>query len=415
MRISEVKQSDGTQGKASFKARPMPKNVAVGMKNALLDKSVKTIDLYCHNSPDEDTVNSMKVLYNWLKKMGKKVSACLNTEDAKGLYFNRLFYHLRPKDDRYIPDRAVCLDFNGTERLPSGYAFYFDQNPKENILAFDHHTKANTYIHGKRMYIDDTASSCCGVIARFFEALGENISKKDAKSLYCGMLSDYRGSKLISIKKGEDNKYQLIKKPELYKDKNALEILEKVEKLVSDKDKNKIYKHLDILSKLTQKEKEYMKQLVSYITLSTQNGLAYIFIPPDDQTWTSLRMDNRKTSAMLKDIRTRVMGDIENDDMFTPQQKEKLKNVKAIAIFYRSNPSENSSYQMSIHSKGGYSKKLIDYVRENFDNNLIAGGHQDRAGGKLNSINFNDTIKFVNNFLEADKQLSTLHKQKHSV
>ena len=94
MRVSEVSKVSPT-----FCAKPMPKNVAQSLKDQLLSKQVKTVDIFCHGSPDEDTVNAMKVMYNWLKQNGKKVAACLDDSETTGLYLNKLFYHKKSKND----------------------------------------------------------------------------------------------------------------------------------------------------------------------------------------------------------------------------------------------------------------------------------------------------------------------------
>ena len=57
MRISGVPQQ-GTN--PNFNAQPIPKEIVRNFKSQLLEKNVKTVDIYCHRSPDEDTVNAMK-------------------------------------------------------------------------------------------------------------------------------------------------------------------------------------------------------------------------------------------------------------------------------------------------------------------------------------------------------------------
>ncbi len=401
MRISEVSKQ---KVNPTFNAKPIPKKFVQSFKDQLLSKKVKTVDIYCHRSPDEDTVNAMKVMYNWLKRHGKKARACLDTSDTTGLYLNKLFYHIKNKSDKKAADKSLCIDFNGTERIPQNYDLLQAEKNRNNILGLDHHIKTETSIPTKNMYIDDSAASCCGVVYRFFEAIGEKLSKKDLKSLYCGMLSDYKGSKLTNIKK-TDSGYELVKQQSLLQDKNSLEILNKIEASLSDKDKNKIYKHLDIMSRLNSNEKLLLKNLAKYISFSTTSNLAYIFIEPNDELWRKVGYDNVRTSAILKDIRTRVMENFEGDELFTSHQKEKFKNLKAIAIFYRVNNSFDSSYQISLHSKDGYAEKLIENVKER-NNDFVGGGHPDRAGGRINACDYANSLKLVNDFLEADEELS---------
>ena len=95
MRILGILENNSQQNSLNFKAKPIPNELAQSFKNQLLSNKVKTVDIYCHRSPDEDTVNAMKVMYNWLKRNGKKVRACLDVSDTAGLYLNKFLYHFK--------------------------------------------------------------------------------------------------------------------------------------------------------------------------------------------------------------------------------------------------------------------------------------------------------------------------------
>ena len=69
--------------------------------------------------------------------------------------------------------------------------------------------------------------------------------------------------------------------------------------------------------------------------------------------------------------------------------------------FYR----KDDEYRMSIHSRSNSAIRLIDYVKENLNPDIIAGGHADRAGGKIDSVSKKDTMKFVNDFIKASEIL----------
>lgn len=388
----------------SFKAKPIPQEIAQAFKKGLLDKSVKTVDIYCHTSPDEDTINCAKVLYKWLKKAGKKVSMCFNRDEVTGLNINPLFYNIKPKNSSVIPDKALCLDFNGYERIPHNYGKSFLLNGLQNVFCLDHHSKAATYLNSKNMYVDDSAYSCSGVVYRFFEAIGEKLSKKDTKNLYCGMLSDYRKSKLIKFKQNESGAYSF-RKPLLFEDKNSVEVLDKIENSLSNREKSKICKHLDVMSTLTKKEKEFVKNTVNEISTNSKN-LAYIYIDPKDKQWSDMGMGTRRNRDILKDLRLRLLNGLKDDELFTDNQKKRFENLKAVVVFYRVSNSPDSAYKMSIHSKDGYAEQLTRYIRENINASLIAGGHPDRQGGIISSLETDDVLKFVDNFLKADTALS---------
>ena len=87
--------------------------------------------------------------------------------------------------------------------------------------------------------------------------------------------------------------------------------------------------------------------------------------------------------------------------------KENFNKLKAIVIFYRVNKGYDSAYQVSIHSKDGYAEKLIEQVRE-INEDFIGGGHPDRAGGRINSCEYENAMYLVNDFLKADEELSKI-------
>lgn len=385
----------------TFKAKPIPKSVIEKTKSTLLTSAVKRIDIYCHDSADEDTVNSSKVFANWLIRNGKNVSICVQHDEVTDLYLKNSAAKLKLKPN--TPDKTVVLDFNSEERLPRDYKKDFFKESSKNIIGYDHHDKTPNTLKGN-FYIDSTAKSCCSIMTRFFEGLGEKINSKDSKSLYCGMVSDYKKSGLVKIT-NKDGNYELIKTDKLLKDKNSMEVMTKLENNLAEKDKKQIYKHLDPLSRLNADETTLRKKLFSNIKVTNNGKLAYVVIEPDDKLWAKVGMDTQKTSEILKDLRERVSSNSQEVEELTKSQKEKFKNVDTVIAFYRKSEAADSKYRMSIHSKSNSALKLIDYVRENKDPNLIAGGHSDRAGGEISSVKKSDVQNFVNNFIEASKIL----------
>lgn len=358
----------------SFGAKPILFQVAKSFETKLLDKNIKNIDIYCHASPDEDTVNSMKVFAHWLKKYKKNISVCIKPEDTKNLFFIPSKYKIKKSSKN--PDMALVVDFNGKERIPE----QFKNMLPENIVGFDHHQDMQYPLNGT-FYKDPSAKSCSSIIYRFFESLGKKLSTNDLKSLYCGMISDFEKSKLIALK---DSK--LIKLPELDVDKNSKEVLEKIESQLSSKDKDQIYKHLDIISNLTKKEKALQKRLQSDIKYTPNGKFAYVVIPPQDKQWKNLGMDTPRTSAILKNLRIETLNN-------TP-------SIQGVMVFY----SANDCYKMSIHSRKDYAQKLRYYIMQNLNPNLIAGGHANRAGGHT-SLKKTDIHKFIADFLTAAEKV----------
>lgn len=379
--------SNNRHKNVSFKAALFPVETAQFYKRAILNPKVKTIDVLSHASPDEDTVDSaLTVINDWLKKNGKKTFVCVNYKKTKGLYSRPLKKEM--KKGSKPSDLTLVFDFNGKSKVPKSFMDVFEKTKSENIFGFDHHTRTDETFDGN-LYIDDTAKSTCGIVFRFFEALGEKISKKSLKKLYCGMLSDYQKSGLVDIK---DSK--LIKLPDLDLDKNSKEILEKIEAQLSEKEKAKIYKHLDVLSNLTAKEKAFQKRLFKETKTTPEGNLAYVVLEPNDKDWINLGMKNARTTILLRNWRLSTLNNKEND-MFSAQQKEKLKNLKGAIIFYRS----GGAYQMSVHSKDNYAERLTTYIRKN--TSLKIYGHPERQGGRILSLQKDDVEKFINGFLDA--------------
>lgn len=368
-----------------FKGVIIPKEINLRFKNKFLN--ARSIDIVCHGSPDQDTGNAARPILRWGRQKGKEINICVNWIKTKGLFYRPPKRYLKKNSEP--ADLIFILDFNSKAKIPKTYLDTFNKTKPENIIGLDHHEQRNDAIKGD-IYIDKTAKSACGVVYRFFEGLGEKLPRKDLESLYCGMLSDYEKSKLIEIKNGN-----LIKLPALDDDKNSKEILEKIESQLSKRSKTKVYKNLDVLSNLTLKEKFFRKKLFSDIKFLPNKQWAYIIIEPDDKKWISLGMKNTRTSQILKDLCSNTLNDNINNEFLSKTQKEQLKNIKGIIIFYRS----EGAYQLSAKSKDDSAIKLINTLG-------IGGGKPNRAGGRILSIEKNDVNNFINKALNAAETLN---------
>lgn len=379
----------------SFRGKLVSFDTAMSYVNPIKNSGAKRIGLFGHSSLDNDAECSKHTFQSILKKLGIKTYIYSRKEQVRGLFLEN---SKKIKKITKQPDLIITLDFNDERRIPKLFSDIFKNNKPGNIIGIDHHKDTKT-MQGN-FYIDDTAKSCCGIVFRFAEALGVKLGKKDYKNLYCGMLSDYQKSSLIKFENGK-----LIKTPRLLEDANSLEVLEKVEKQVSEENKIKIYKHLDILSNLTPKEKKFREKLSSMVRTSPNGKLAYVAIDPNDKKWRELGMDNDRTSAIIRELRLRLVHGVENDNLFTPEQKEKLKNVKAAMVFYRTSPKSHGTYQMSIHSKEGFTQKILNYIKTNINPKFEGDGHEDRAGGRIRTMDRAEIVKFINSFIEAAQKV----------
>jgi nanoRNase/pAp phosphatase (c-di-AMP/oligoRNAs hydrolase) len=393
--ISKVQNYENNK-KISFKSKYMPEKVAREFQQVLLDKTVRSVDLYIHSSPDDDAINSAMVVYHWLKKVGKQVSLCLNPEETKGLIFNPNKYNI--KYNQSPADIAFITDCNSIKRIPTRFIESFKSQSEKSIIGIDHH-KPEAVTRGD-LYIDTTSRSCCEIIYMFMQRIGEKLSKDDLRNLYRGILSDYKKSNYIKITPSPQG--ALMKKlPELEKDTNAKKILTEIEANLSDSDKKKVYKYLNILSNLNSKEKIFRKWLSSQVKVTNSGELAYVIINPHEKLWASVGMDNARSSAILGELRSSLLHNAKKDTLFSVEQKKQFQNLQGAIIFYRTSKEPNSPYQISLTSKNGYAEKLITHIKTNLNPNLTAGGHANRAGGKIESLNESKINKFINYFLQA--------------
>ena len=378
----------------------MPNKTAQELKRQFLN--AKTIDLHPHRAPDDDAINSVMVIYNWLKNLRKEVSICVNPESSKKLRFKPQKYNIKDFKNTTPADVACILDFNDPVRMSQSYTNLINKQKPQTIIGIDHHAKETPL--SKNLYIDSTSRSCCELVYMFFQTIGRKLNKNDLTNLYCGMLSDYQKSSFIKIESSL-NSYKLIKLTDLKKDKNATRILGEIEARLSETDKQKIYKYLDTLSHLNKEEKVFRKTLFSKVKVTPNGKLAYVVIDPQDEQWASLGMDNTKTSAILGDLRQRLLNGVQKDPLFSPEQKKSLENLQGAIIFYRTSKDADSTYRMSLTSKNNYAITLVEHIKTHINPKLIAGGHPNRKGGMIKSFNQKEVNEFVNHFLQAANEI----------
>lgn len=370
--------------RVSFKAKPMSRETALELKAALSKMS----GIYPHDAADLDAAKGSSFLRRRLKKWQQNAVIFIENRSLKYLGFSK-----KTVNTEYVkPDNLISFDHGSTERFPKVFARALEEIPPENRVVVDHHERSkDTAIECGYSYVDATAKSCCAIMYRLVEALGEKLNKNDLRDLYAGILSDYEKSELVKFKNSK-----LIKQPALYQDKNAKEVLEKVEAQLSQKDKNKIYRHLDILSNLTPREKALRAKLLSQVQVTPNGKIAYVIIPLGDKNWSSMGMDTIRNSDILRDVRLSILN--------SRKTNKKLKNIEGVMIFYREKPSNDSLYKMSIHSINHYAQRLIDRVKATTDLKTT-GGHEDRAGGRIFSVQPDDVQEFIDNFLQASQAL----------
>lgn len=374
----------------SFKANVMSKNQAQHIDNIL--HSGKSVDIFCHSMSDEDTFNSATAFYNYLKDEG--INARIIASGGKDNYnYDTSKYNIIQSKDidenTSKADVALCVDFSSKDRLATNVFEHLQKYDAKTIVGFDHHDGKNKItqdfnqitqayaknkvpeMEAKNYYIDSSARANCGIVYRFFEALGKKPSKEVAKSLFTGFQDD-------SFKNNS------------HTDKNSREIQLKLLKSLNLIDLVKIDKHFFNKIKLTSEEKVFKKGLAERTQYSKNGKFAYIEIKNDDKEWNNLGRNTEKTVTLLNKYRKKLLS--------------KNKNLEAVAVFYPCN--DDRTYKMSMHSNKDYAMKIIDFAKDNYSKDIVAGGHSNRCGGTIQTTNPEEQHQWVNNFIQASENIN---------
>ena len=373
----------------SFKANVMPKHQAKHIDNIL--HSGKSVDIFCHAMSDEDAFNSATAFYNYLKDEG--INARIIASGGKDNYnYDTSKYNIIDAKDvnenTQKADVALCVDFSSKDRLATNVFKHLQKYDAKTIVGIDHHDDKNKIVsdfnqvtkayeknnvpemEAKNYYVDSSSKSNCGIIYRFFEALGKKTSKEISRALFTGFQDD-------------------VSKDKSHLDKNSKEIQSKLIKSLNIIDLAKVGKHFIDKTKYTKDEKEFAKGLGQRTQYSNNGKLAYIEIKAEDKEWNKI---GRNTERVVK-----ILG------KFRKQTLSNNKNLEAVAVFYPC--SDGVTYKMSLLSNKDYAMKMVDYVKNNYNNNLVAGGHNNRCGGTIQTTNPEEQHAWVNNFVKASENI----------
>lgn len=410
--------------KPVFKANKMSEKQALYLNNKLL--SSDKVDIFCHSATDEDAFNSAKTLYTYLEQKGKHPRIVASRDFDNYDYDENKYNIIHFEDvnsDTQKADLAACVDFSKKERLADNVLDYLMSFDESHIVGIDHHNEDEYVIDNtnhitksyskenpmpdfeeKNYYIDSTAKSCSSIIYRFFEALNIIPSKEQLKSLFCGMTDDMTKSNYVKLTDDCHIKHM----PKLKDNPNVKEVYEKIENMLTPLDKQEIIQHLNVLAGLSPDEKDFQNKLFNNVRLNNNNTFAYVVLDPDDAQWLRLGGDNKRTSTIMRDFRVRMLAHNYDDKQIPNSLKEKLNNLQAAAVFY-SNP-EEKCYRISIHSKNDCVQKYNDYIREHLNPGLIAGGHANRGGGRIFTLESEKWQNWVQDFVTASENIEEDYK-----
>ncbi len=142
--------------------------------------------LFCHISPDGDTLGSALALKCRLERMGKAVRLMLDGEVPQKLDFLPGAGSVEKPDGRvWAADLAVAVDVSCRERLGACEPFFAAAG---STAVVDHHG-TNTGFGGLNL-IDGAAPATAVVMFRLFERMRLALSREEAVCLYTALATD---------------------------------------------------------------------------------------------------------------------------------------------------------------------------------------------------------------------------------
>lgn len=157
------------------------------------------IVICCHKSPDGDAVGSSLAWAEYLRSLGKEPTICIPDAIPDFLQWlpgsqTLVRYDKHPEEVKAAFDTAdlvCCLDFNGAGRLEDMGELLTACHAKR--LMIDHHL--NPEMACDLTISHPQLSSTCELVFRIIWQLGsfEQMDKKWANCLYCGMMTDTGG------------------------------------------------------------------------------------------------------------------------------------------------------------------------------------------------------------------------------
>lgn len=155
-------------------------------------KAADSVLLFCHVSPDGDTIGSALALKMVLERLRKRVIVILDGVVPDSLFFLPDIYAIRkPEDVSGVIDAsregtlAIAVDVSCRDRMGSGEALYLSARVKAQI---DHHETNPAYADIN--LVDGDAPATAVIIFRVMEELGISAQKEEAVCLYTALSTD---------------------------------------------------------------------------------------------------------------------------------------------------------------------------------------------------------------------------------
>ena len=159
--------------------------------------SAEHIIICCHKSPDGDAIGSSLAWADYLRSLGKNPEIIVPDAYPDFLQWmpgtERIIRYDKHAADKADPmlasaDLVFCLDFNGTDRVDE-MKDALEQSPAKKIMI-DHHLdpRMDTVLTVSHPHMSSTSE----LVFRIIWQLGgfEEMSRKCAACIYCGMMTD---------------------------------------------------------------------------------------------------------------------------------------------------------------------------------------------------------------------------------
>lgn len=142
--------------------------------------------LFCHISPDGDTLGSAMALCLRFGRLGKDARVVLDGDTPANLRFLEAFAPvLAPEEAREPVDLAIAVDVSCRERLGACEAAFA---AARHTAVVDHHGTNTGFSEAD--YIDGDAPAAAVLVFRMLRAMGGSLSREEAVCLYTALATD---------------------------------------------------------------------------------------------------------------------------------------------------------------------------------------------------------------------------------
>lgn len=284
-------------------------------------KKANTIVIARHIGPDLDSVGSANALRESLRlKFPHKNIYSVGSPSRKLAFLGEMD---KVREEDFEHDLLIVLDTPNVDRIDG-----VDISLYKQVIKIDHHPFIEQF--GEIEWIDDTQTSCAGLIYQLLESLKFPINELIAKYIFVGIVAD-------------TNRFMYID--------NDINVMQQVHHLLTKYPIQTAEIYRQMYTK-NQTEWKFMSYLISNLIIN-KSGLAYIFIT--DEELKKNKVDTALPGNMINDL-----GDIEGVEIkvFFVEDKK----INKIRVNIRSN------------------NTTINKVAEKYN----GGGHKLAAGAKLN-------------------------------